>query len=256
MGLRRASRTASERALILGATSGIAHALTEELAEAGTDLVLAARDPEAVAPLAADLHLRTGVRVDRLRFDALEYDALRSFPARVQAACGPFDLVVQVFGYLGDQRRAEGDTAEMLRILNTNFTAAAAALCPVADYLLARQTPAGIIALSSVAGDRGRQSNYLYGAAKGGLSIFLAGLRHRLAGTPVHVLTVKPGFVDTPMIQGLQGLFLVASPERVARDILRAYRRRQRVVYTPWFWRWILLLLRSIPEPLFDRLRI
>ena len=127
----------------------------------------------------------------------------------------------------------------------------------MANYLEQKGTPAGIIAISSVSGDRGRQGNYVYGAAKGGLSIFLQGLRNRLAKTPVHVLTVKPGFVATPMTEGrLDGLFWVATPDKVAADIVRAYRQKKDVLYTPFFWRWIMLAVRSIPERIFKRLKL
>jgi len=156
----------------------------------------------------------------------------------------------------GDQARAEQDDGELLRILNTNYTAAAVALNDLARYLAGRGAPGGIIGIGSVAGDRGRRSNYVYGAAKGALALYLQGLRNRLADRGVHVLTVKPGFVDTPMTAGLQGLFLVAPPARVARDIVRAYQRRRDVVYTPWFWRYIMLLIRAIPESRFKHLRL
>jgi len=115
---------------------------------------------------------------------------------------------------------------------------------------------AGIIGISSVAGDRGRQSNYFYGASKGGLSLFLQGLRNRLSRSGIHVMTVKPGFVDTPMTEGMEGLFLVASPERVADDILRAFEAGKDVLYTPWFWRYIMLAIRLIPERLFKKLTL
>jgi len=157
---------------------------------------------------------------------------------------------------MGDQLRVRSDTSELERTLATNFTGAAIVLSHLANYLEKLDEPAGIIGISSVAGDRGRQSNYVYGAAKGGLSLFLQGLRNRLSTTAVHVLTVKPGFVDTPMTEGLDGLFLVASPERVATDIVRAYESRRDVLYTPWFWRYIMLAVRLIPERLFKKLKL
>ena len=144
----------------------------------------------------------------------------------------------------------------MATTLNANFTGAVIALSHLANYLEARQQPGGIIGIASVAGERGRQKNYLYGAAKGGLAIFLQGLRNRLAATPVHVLTVKPGFVDTPMTQGLDGLFLVAPPAKVADDIVRAYTKKKDVLYTPFFWRWIMLITKSIPERFIKKLKL
>lgn len=246
----------SRRALILGARSAIAQAIARLLAAQGWDLVLAARRAAQLEPLAADLRLRTGRQAQVWEFDALDFSSLAALPERVHRECGEFDLGVLVFGYLGDQQRAQRDSGELEQILHTNFTSAAIALTHLAAYLEKRQAPGGLIGISSVAGDRGRQSNYCYGAAKGALSLFLQGLRNRLARSQVHVLTVKPGFVDTPMTEELEGLFLVASPERVARDILWAYIKKRDVLYTPWFWRYIMLVIRSIPERLFKRLKL
>jgi decaprenylphospho-beta-D-erythro-pentofuranosid-2-ulose 2-reductase len=246
----------TRRALILGAGSVVAQAIARRLAVQEWDLVLAARASVRLEPFAADLRLRLERQVHLFEFDALDFGAMASLPERVRRECGEFDLVVQVFGYLGDQRRARQDSDELQKILHTNFTGAALALGHLANYLEAGGPPGGIIGISSVAGDRGRQSNYPYGAAKGALSLFLQGLRNRLAATPVHVMTVKPGFVDTPMTEGLEGLFLVADPERVADDIVRAYGRKRDVLYTPWFWRYLMLVVRLVPEPLFKRLHL
>ncbi|MDW8371253.1 MAG: SDR family NAD(P)-dependent oxidoreductase, partial [Geminicoccaceae bacterium] len=158
-------------------------------------------------------------------------------------------------GTLGDQAAIARDPEATRRTLLTNFVSPAVLLTALA----ARLEAAGkgcLAVITSVAGDRGRASNYVYGAAKGGLSTFLEGLRHRLAGKGVHVLDIRPGPVDTPMTAHLEkGGFLWASPERVAADIDRAIARRRSVLYTPWFWRWIMLVIRLLPEPLFHRLR-
>ena len=246
----------SRRALILGAKSAIAQAIARQLAAGEYDLILAARHSSQLEPFAADIRLRLKQEVGLVEFDALDWDSLAALPARLHREFGEFDLVVLVFGYLGDQQKAIRDTSEMQKTLHTNFTSAAIALGHLANYLEERGQPGGIIGISSVAGDRGRQSNYLYGAAKGGLSLFLQGLRNRLAATRVHVMTVKPGFVDTPMTENLEGLFLVASPDRVAADIVRAYEKRRDILYTPWFWRYIMLIIRSIPERVFKRLKL
>lgn len=246
-----------QRALVLGAKSMIAQAVAERLACSHQyDLILAARDSGQLTPFAADLGLRTGRAIALLEFDALDTDGLTELPERARQAGGDFDLAVLVFGYLGDQRRAEKESDEILRILNTNYTGAVLALTHLAGYLAERGQPGGIIAIGSVAGDRGRASNYVYGSAKGGLALFLQGLRNRLSGTGIHVLTVKPGFVATPMTEGMEGLFLVASPGRVARDIVTGYQRARDVLYTPWFWRYIMLLIRCIPERIFKRLSL
>ena len=246
----------SGRALILGARSAIAQALARRLAAKGWELILAARNCTQLQPLASDIELRLERSVTLWEFDAADFDSLEGLPAKVSDTCGDFQLVVLVFGYMGDQLRVRRDTSELERTLVTNFTGAAIVLSHLANYLEELDRPAGIIGISSVAGDRGRQSNYVYGAAKGGLSLFLQGLRNRLFATAVHVLTVKPGFVDTPMTEGLDGLFLVASPERVAADIVGAFESKRDVIYTPWFWRYIMLGVRLVPEGLFKRLKL
>lgn len=245
----------NRRALILGARSAIAQAIAEQLAQQGWDLVLAARRSDSLEPVAADLRLRAEVEVVLLEFDALELDTHHTLADRVRTTAGAFQLAVCVFGSMADASAERAETSSMVQTLTTNFTAAAVCLAHLANDFEALGQ-GGIIAVGSVAGDRGRQSNYPYGAAKAGLATFLQGLRNRLAPAGIHVLTVKPGFVDTPMTQGKEGMFLVASPERVARDILRAWQRRRDVLYTPWFWRWLMLVIRFIPERIFKRLKL
>jgi short-subunit dehydrogenase len=241
--------------LILGATSPIASALAREFALHKFDLVLGGRDREELSALASDLSLRFGVRAGVLPFDALDTQThastLRSFLSEAGAA---LEGAVVCIGYLGDQAKGQTDWEEARRILETNFTGCVSALNILANHFELRRV-GFICALSSVAGDRGRQSNYLYGAAKAGLSAFLQGLRNRLFHAQVKVITVKPGFVDTRMTYGRPGLFLVASPERVATDIFRAVVKGKDVVYTPWYWRFIMLVVQSVPEAIFKRLR-
>jgi short-subunit dehydrogenase len=162
---------------------------------------------------------------------------------------------VLCFGYLADQQQAQKDFALARRTLDVNLTAAVSILELAADYFEERRR-GFICALSSVAGDRGRQSNYIYCAAKAGLTVYLQGLRQRLARAGVQVTTVKPGFVDTRMTFGKAGLFLVATPEQAARGIVRAIRKKRDCAYVPGFWRWIMLVVRAIPECIFKRLRV
>ena len=241
-----------KRALILGAKSAIARSLAEKLALQGYELILAARNTQDLQPFASDLQMRYSSKSLLFDFDALNTNELCSLPHRIEKLSGPIDLAILAFGYLGSQEEAGGNTNDMLKIFNSNFTSAAIILGHMANYFEEKEH-GGIIGISSVAGDRGRQSNYLYGASKGALSIFLQGLRNRLYNKGIHVLTVKPGFVDTPMTKGVNGLPLVATPDRVAEDILRAYSKGRDVIYTPWFWRWILLFIRFIPERIFKR---
>jgi short-subunit dehydrogenase len=165
--------------------------------------------------------------------------------------------VVLCYGYLPKQEATETDFSEARRTIEVNFLSAASVLSEAANYLEKRKM-GYIVAISSVAGDRGRQSNYTYGAAKAALSVYLQGLRNRLHRAGVNVLTVKPGFVDTPMTHGLLDPEspLVASPEMVAADIDLAIRKRKHLLYTPWFWRIIMTLICSIPEAVFKRLRL
>ena len=166
------------------------------------------------------------------------------------------DEVLVAYGILGDQQRALTDLAQAADIINVNFTSVALWLLAIC----ARRDPARALTLAvigSVAGDRGRGKNFIYGSAKGGLDRFLEGLAHANAGTPLHVLRVKPGFVDTPMTAAIKkGGPLWAKPDRVAADIDKAVARRAAVVYTPWFWRWIMLVIRLLPRFLFNRLKI
>lgn len=241
--------------LILGATSAIARATARELAARGHNLTLAGRDMEELGRDAADIRLRFDVQVEVKPFDAETFDAHGDFLKQVVADGGELEGVVLAFGYLGEQARAAENFDESLAIIQRNYTGAVSILNRCAAYL-ADHGRGHIIAISSVAGDRGRQSNYIYGSAKGGLTVYLEGLRNAMFHRGVHVMTVKPGFVDTAMTFGLPGMFLVASPQAVARRILWARDKGVDTLYAPWFWRWIMLIIRHVPEPLFKRLKM
>lgn len=237
--------------LILGAKSDIAKALAHEYAKGGYDLVLAARKQEDLQGDVSDLTIRYGVKVKCLEFDGLNYDSHQDFWDRLQ----PRPLgVICAFGYLGDQLEGERDFEEARRIIESNFLGCVSILNIVANYL-EEQKKGFIVGISSVAGDRGRPKNYLYGSAKAGFTEYLSGLRARLFHSRVQVLTVKPGFVRTKMVEGMDlPEKLVAEPEEVARAIFKAQQKGRNVIYTKWFWRWILLIVRHIPECIFKRL--
>ena len=242
--------------LILGATSTIARAVAAAFAARGHALLLAGRSAPDLEAEAADLHLRYGVAVRVCLIDALDCQSHGPvLDAALAALDEPLAGAVVAIGYLGDQTRAQSDWDEARRILDTNFTACVSLSNHLANRLAA-QGSGFLCVLASVAGDRGRQSNYLYGAAKGGLSIYLQGLRNRLHGAGVRVITIKPGFVDTPMTFGRPGLFLVASPAAAGRGIYRAVARGRDVAYVPGFWWGIMLIIRSIPERVFKRLHL
>ncbi len=238
---------------ILGATSAIAEQVARRFAARGARLFLAARDPERLERIAADLRLRGAEAVATHTVDFDEPAALGPLLAAIDRALGVPEVVLVAFGTLGDQAAIARDPEAARRCLVTNFVSPACLLVALAERMEARGR--GVIAvITSVAGERGRASNFVYGAAKGGLSVFLEGLRHRLAGRGVTVLDIRPGPVDTPMTRaiGFKGP-LLAPPERVAADIVRAIERRRAVLYTPWIWRWIMLVIRALPRPLFHR---
>jgi decaprenylphospho-beta-D-erythro-pentofuranosid-2-ulose 2-reductase len=242
--------------LILGAASAIARAVAGEFARRGYDLLLGGRDREELDRLATDLQLRHGVKAQALEFDALAFETHRAFvEACRQASEDSLAGAVLCFGYLGDQSAAQKDPVEARRILDTNLVGAVSVLGLLANHF--EEKRAGFLcALSSVAGDRGRQSNYVYGAAKAGLTVFLQGLRNRLFPSGVRVTTIKPGFVDTQMTFGRPGLFLVASPQAAAKRIAEAVLKGEDQSYVPRFWRPVMLLIRLIPEKLFKRMRL
>jgi short-subunit dehydrogenase len=230
-------------------------AVAHEFARNHHDLILAGRDDQELRVMARDLTLRYRVQVESRHLDLLDVDG---HPGWVDAVftnetASPAGVVLGV-GYLGQQAIAERDFVEARRILETNFLGCVSLLNPIAQRLGARGG-GFICVLSSVAGIRGRQSNYLYGSAKAGLSVYLQGLRNRLFRSGVQVTTVLPGFVDTPMTYGRIESALMVSPETIARGLYRAVRAGRDIVYLPWFWRGIMWVVASVPESIFKRLR-
>lgn len=240
--------------LILGATSAIAQASAAAFARSGSSLYLASRDDNELERIAADLRLRYGVDVHHGHFDAEAINTHAGFFKNVLKTFPNLSGVVLAFGYLGNQL-AMRDPAECVKVITCNFTGAASILNHCASHFETLQS-GFIIGISSVAGDRGRQSNYVYGSAKGALSLYLQGLRNRLHTCGVRVITIKPGFVDTTMTYGLPGLFLVASPQIIGDRIVAALNKSTDVVYLPWFWRYIMLIIKHIPEFIFKRMKL
>ena len=240
--------------LVLGALSDIARAVAHRYAREGYSITLAARQPERLQPEAADLEIRYGVKVHIApAFDALAMDSHVAWYAALPERA---EVVLCAFGVLGDQQQAQHNWAQARQMLDVNFTGAVSILEAVAAEMEQRGSGT-IIGISSVAGDRGRASNYFYGSAKAGFTAYLSGLRNRLAKKGVHVLTVKPGFVRTAMTREMPlPPFITGTPEKVAEDIFRAARRRSNTRYTLWMWKYIMLIIKNIPEGVFKRLSL
>lgn len=245
----------SRRALVVGAGSGIGRALCRALAAEGYDLLLAGRRPEELALDATDLHLRHGVQADPIAFDAFAPEGLAAFWDRCLAhAPGGFHGVALCFGAMPEQAEAASDPAVLARMTTVNSVAPAVLLGLAGRDRRARGGGGWLVAVTSVAGVRGRASNYLYGATKAALSTCLSGLRAELSRDGVAVIDVRPGVIDTGLTWGLS-LPLPGRPEQVARDTLRAIRRNRPVVYTPWRWWPIMTAIRCLPDVVFRRLR-
>lgn len=243
------------RVIILGALSAIAEAAAREWARQGASLMLVGRDGARLESIAADLRARGG-RAETASVDLASADVEQLFGTLV-ARLGGADIVLLAYGVLGNQTNAEKNGAEAQRILAVNFTSAARWCLAVADLFEANGRGM-LIVLGSVAGDRGRASNYIYGASKGGLGILVEGIAHRLARRGARAVLIKPGFVDTPMTAGIATKSpLWARPEAIAKIIVKEGRDGTRpVVYAPGFWRWIMCVICLIPSAIFHRTRL
>lgn len=247
------SNNPSKLALILGAHSDIARAVADEFARDGCAIALAARNAKSLDAFAAQLKSRRQVSVSCHEFDALAYESHEAFIDNLPALP---TIAVCAVGVLGDQTRAQTDVAYANLVMQSNYQGPAAILAALANRFVARGGGV-LIGVASVAGLRGRASNYVYGSAKAGLIAFLSGLRNRTAAHGVRVISVLPGFVATKMTAQLKlPKALTASPEQVARIIGKAVRNRRDVVYSQTAWRWIMRLICAIPERWFKKLTL
>jgi hypothetical protein len=238
--------------VIIGATSAIAEATARLYAQQGENLYLLARNEERLSTLAEDLKIRGASSVKIGQLDANDFELHSRIMKQVFEDLGRVDVVLIAHGTLPDQKACEKSFRNALAELNTNAISTISLLTDIANRL-EEQKSGAIAVITSVAGDRGRQSNYVYGAAKGMVSIFLQGLRNRLHKSHVQVLDIKPGFVDTPMTAEFKKGLLWTKPETVAINILSGIRKKKDVMYTPYFWRLIMLIIRNIPEAIFKR---
>jgi hypothetical protein len=239
--------------LIVGAKSDIAKATAREFAKQGYDLYLAARNSNELEAFANDITVRTQRTVKTVELNILDYQSHQLFYDQLPEK--PLGVITAV-GYLGNQKKAQSDFNEAKRIIDSNYTGVVSLLNIIAHDFKQRQS-GFIVSISSVAGDRGRKSNYIYGSAKAALTVYLSGLRNRLYDAHVQVLTVKPGFVATKMTEGMDlPEKLTAQPDTVAKNIYNAQQKGKNVIYTKWIWRYIMLIIKMIPEWKFKRMSI
>ena len=243
-----------KKILIIGAASAIAEAVAREFAVNGAALFLVARSGPKLETIAADLRVRGASSVGTLTLDACDVASHGAMLAKAEAAMGGLDGALIAHGVLPSQPAAAADAALALQSFEVNASSVISMATHLANRFEAQK--AGCLAvISSVAGDRGRASNYVYGAAKAAVSAFCEGLTVRLHQSGVRVLTIKPGPVDTPMTDGMKKGGLMASPAAVGKQIHTAMLRKNGVIYTPGIWRFIMLIIRHIPESVFLKLK-
>jgi decaprenylphospho-beta-D-erythro-pentofuranosid-2-ulose 2-reductase len=243
------------RVLILGASSALAHETAKRFAQDGADLVLVARSPYKLETIRGDLDVRGAKEIETIVADLADVSRHQEI---MEAALKPFaglDMALLAYGTLGDQQLCEQNVEVALQEFNNNCTSVISLLTLLGNYF--EQQGRGCIAvISSVAGDRGRKSNYVYGAAKGAVTVFAQGLRNRLAKKGVAVVTIKPGMVDTPMTAHMRKGLLFANAQKVGQGIYEAMQKRKDVVYLPGYWRYVMWLIKSVPEKFFKKMNI
>lgn len=242
--------------IIVGATSAIAEATARIWAARGYKLFLVARNNEKLGILKNDLEVRGAQLVGVFEMDANDIPKHQKMLDQAETELGAIDGILIAHGTLPDQESCQNSVQMTLDELNTNAMSIISLLTDIANRF-EKNSNGNIAVISSVAGDRGRQSNYVYGTAKAAVSTFLQGLRNRLAKHGVHVLTIKPGFVDTPMTaQFDKGGPLWATPDKIADGIVMSVDKKRNIVYLPWFWWGIMNIIRHIPEFIFKKLSL
>ncbi len=244
------------KVLVIGATSAIAEATARLYAGRGDRLYLVARNAEKLEAISADLQVRGATWVGSMVLDACDTDRHEDMLQAATDGLDGLDIVLIAHGTCPDQQAAEQSYSSTLQVLEDNFLSVVSMLTGISNFM-EQQGQGTIAVISSVAGDRGQQSNYVYGTAKGGINVFLQGLRNRLFHAGVNVVTIKPGFVNTPMTAHLNGSGpLWAEPQQIADGIVNAIDKGKNVVYLPAFWRLIMVIIGAVPEALFKRLKL
>ncbi|WP_295795819.1 SDR family oxidoreductase [Mucilaginibacter sp.] len=240
-----------ETVLVLGATSDIGIAIAKKFAAAGYNIQLAARKPELLGPLKSDIEIRYKVACSTYAFDARKYNSHAVFFDALKP-----DVTITIFGTMYEEEDAFNDWALAETMINTNYTGAVSILNIAAKYYIAQQKGA-IIGISSVAGDRGRASKLIYGSSKAAFTAYLAGLRNKCFKDNVHVMTVKPGFVYTRMTENMPlPKPLTSTPEEVADIVYNGFTQKKNTIYVKWFWRYIMLIIKNIPEFQFKKMKL
>jgi short-subunit dehydrogenase len=239
--------------LILGATSDIGFAIAKKFASEKYDVQLASRNVEQLRPMQSDIQIRYSVTCTIHQFDALNFSSHQSF---YDALSPKPDVTIYVIGYMNDNEKVIGDWNESFRTINTNYSGAVSILNIVAaDY--GNKKAGTIVGISSVAGNRGRQSNYIYGSAKAAFTAYLSGLRNKMYHSGVHVMTVLPGFVDTKMTEHLTlPRPLTAKPDEVGEAVYNGVRNKKNIIYVKWFWKYIMKIITNIPESMFKKKKL
>jgi short-subunit dehydrogenase len=239
--------------LLLGAASDMAVAIARKMASKGYTVQLAARNAQRLQALCSDIEVRYQVNCSLHEFDAIDFASHAKF---FHSLSQKPDVTICVFGYLGENESARVNWSESEKIIHSNYTGAVSILNIVSNYY-AEQKKGTIVGISSVAGERGRQSNYIYGSAKAGFTAYLSGLRNRMFREGVHVVSVQPGFVYTRMTESIKlPPLLTAKPEQVADTVYAAIQNKKNTVYVKWFWRWIMLIIKCIPEFMFKKMKL
>lgn len=239
--------------LVLGANSDMAVAIARRFAQAGWSIQLASRNIEALQTEAQHLQVAYGIQTETYHFDARESASHARFYADLSHQP---DSVIVAFGLLGDQTQSQADFTQALAVMETNYTGAVS-ICEVIAADFEQRQQGFIVGISSVAGDRGRASNYIYGSSKAAFSAYLSGLRHRLFKSNVHVMTVKPGFVATKMTEGLDlPAKLTATPQEVAQAVWNGVNNQSNVIYVKWIWRYIMLIIIHLPNVVFNKTKL
>ena len=239
--------------LLLGATSDIGFAIAKEFAAHQYNVQLAARNVSQLEAFQTDIRIRYGVDCTTHAFDAMDFSSHARF---YESLVPKPDVTIYVIGYMNDNEKVTADWEESLRTINTNYSGAVSILNIIAaDY--ATRKAGTIVGISSVAGNRGRQSNYIYGSAKAAFTAYLSGLRNKMYHSGVHVMTVLPGFVYTRMTEHLKlPAPLTAKPEEVGKAVYDGVRKKKDVIYVKWFWKYIMKIITSIPEPMFKKKKL